>query len=116
MTQKLYGSTLQDFTARMASHANAEIASTLDIVHFIKRAEDLYGYPHFIADLTGSLCEVVEPNDPCDPVLKMLDENVTLIYIQASKEHEETLRLRNVSDPKPSITDRILLQKSYLAY
>ena len=37
---------------------------------FIAKAETLYGYDHFVADTSGSLCEVVDPFDPADPVLR----------------------------------------------
>ena len=96
-----HGSTLPDFTARMAQHAVAERSAMLDIPRFIARAEELYDYPHFIADLSGSLCEVVEPDDPEDALLRMLDETVTLIYIRATAEHEKVLIDRNIADPKP---------------
>jgi len=96
-----HGSTLSDFTARMAKHAGAEAAAMLDIPQFIARAEDLYEYPNFLADLSGSLCEVVEPASEDDAVLRMLDETVTLIYIRATKTHEKVLIERNIADPKP---------------
>ncbi len=98
---KKHGSTLPDFTERMARHAAAEQAAMLDIPKFITRAEDLYDYPHFLADLSGSLCEIVEPDDAHDPVLAMLDKNVQLIYIRATKAHEKVLIERNIADPKP---------------
>ncbi len=98
---KKHGSTLPDFSERMASHATAEIAAMLDIPKFIQRAENLYGYPHFLADLSGSLCEVVDPRAEHDPVLDMIDENLTLIYIRATKSHEKVLIERNIADPKP---------------
>ncbi len=98
---KKHGSSLADFTARMATHAEAEIAAMLDIPKFIARAESLYGYPHFLADLSGSLCEVVEPGSDVDPVLQAMDETVTLIYIRATKAHEKVLIERNIADPKP---------------
>lgn len=96
-----HGSTPADFSKRMSRHAAAEKASVLDIPKFIARAEDLYGYPHFLADLSGSLCEVVEPDNPEDPLLRMLDETVMLIYVRATKEHEKVLIERNIADPKP---------------
>ncbi|QQS19425.1 ATPase [Candidatus Saccharibacteria bacterium] len=98
---KKHGSTLPDFTERMARHAESEIAAMLDIPRFIKRAEELYKYPHFLADLSGSLCEVVEPANDDDPVLQIMDDTVTLIYIRATKAHEKVLIERNIADPKP---------------
>ncbi|MCA9327039.1 ATPase [Candidatus Saccharibacteria bacterium] len=96
-----HGSTLDEFSVRMAKHAEAERAAMLDIPKFIERAKALYDYPNFLADLSGSLCEIVEPDDVDDAVLRMLDDNVKLIYIRATKDHEQTLVERNVADPKP---------------
>ncbi len=43
-----------------------------DTGYFIERAERLYGYPHFICDTGGSICEWVDPDDPHDPLLSEL--------------------------------------------
>lgn len=96
-----YGSTIEGFTARMAKHAEAERAAVLDIPHFIHRAKELYGYRHFIADCGGSLCEVIDPTDTNDPILRALSDEVTLVYIRATKEHQTLLEQRNAKDPKP---------------
>ncbi len=50
-----------DYMARQDQHRAAEIAATLDTARFIDRARDIYGYPHFVCDTSGSICEVVEP-------------------------------------------------------
>jgi hypothetical protein len=34
------------------------------------RARDIYGYPNVVCDTGGSICEVVDPDDPEDPVLR----------------------------------------------
>lgn len=96
-----HGSTVDEFSERMAKHANAERAAMMDIPKFIERARTLYDYPNFLADLSGSLCEIVELDDANDPVLHMLDETVQLVYIRATKEHEDVLVQRNIADPKP---------------
>ena len=48
----------------------AEINAMLDSTHFIERARTLYGYDHFVCDSSGSICEVVNPDDPDDPVVR----------------------------------------------
>lgn len=98
---KELGSTLKDFSSRMAMHAEAEKAAMLDIPAFVERAQKLYQYPHFMADLSGSLCEIVDVTDPDDPVLQMLDDSVTLIYICATQSHTALLTKRNNANPKP---------------
>lgn len=95
------GSSLAEFTARMAQHAEAERAAMQDIPRFIDRATELYQYPHFLADLSGSLCEIVNPDDPEDALLQMLDESTVIVYIRATEAHQELLIERNCSDPKP---------------
>ena len=54
---------------RQALHRRAEINALLDTPSFITRARDLYGYPHFVADTGGSICELVDPENPQDEVL-----------------------------------------------
>ena len=53
--------------------------------YFIERAHDLYGYDNFIADTGGSLIEVVDPDDPEDPVIKTLSEHTALLYIRGTE-------------------------------
>ena len=38
-------------------HREAEIASMLDARAFGERARELYGYPHFVCDTGGSICD-----------------------------------------------------------
>jgi hypothetical protein len=45
---------------RQDQHRAAETA-TLDTARFMERAEEIYGYPNFVCDTSGSICEVVEP-------------------------------------------------------
>jgi hypothetical protein len=49
---------------RQEQHREAEIAATLDTARFIERAEEIYGYRHFVCDTSGSICEVVDPTIP----------------------------------------------------
>jgi gluconate kinase len=97
----LGGSSLEDFTDRMAEYAEGEVKSMLDIPRFITRAQKLYGYPHFLVDASGSLCEIVDIDDVADEVLRTIDESCLIIYIEATKEHETELIRRATLDPKP---------------
>jgi hypothetical protein len=96
-----YGSAEADFRGRMQQHSIAEKAAMEDIPRFKKRAAYLYQYPHFLVDTGGSLCEIVTPDDPNDPVLKLLDRTCDLVYIRATKEHKQELLRRALADPKP---------------
>jgi hypothetical protein len=87
---------LTEFKRRQHLHREAEIAAMYDLPSFKRKAELIYGYPHFINDVGGSLCELDEPG-----LLEFLAQHSLLLYIQASHKDEEALIDRAVSSPKP---------------
>lgn len=95
------GIEFNEYQRRQRLHRDAEIASMKDTVHFIDRAKALYGYDHFICDTSGSMVEVVDGNDPNDPVLTTLRDHVLPIWIQGSPDHKEVLVKRFKANPKP---------------
>ncbi|SPH17755.1 hypothetical protein DEA8626_01282 [Defluviimonas aquaemixtae] len=90
-----------EYMTRQDQHRQAEIASLLDTGHFIDRAHDLYGYDHFICDSSGSICEVVDPDDANDPILTALSNTVLMVWIEGSDAHTEELIRRARVSPKP---------------
>ena len=69
----------------------------LDVPAFINKGQRIYGYPHFVNDVGGSLCELDEPG-----VIDLLVEHTLMLYIQVTdQEEEEKLIARAQSDPKP---------------
>jgi hypothetical protein len=90
-----------DYRQRQDQHRAAEIAAMLDTPRFIDRAEAIYGYPHFVCDTSGSICEVVEPDDPADPVMAALAGAMLLIWIEGSEAHRDALCARFDRAPKP---------------
>jgi hypothetical protein len=68
------GLPFDEYRRRQDQHRVAEIAALMDTPHFIARAKALYGYPNFVCDTGGSICEVVNPDDPDDPVLRTLSD------------------------------------------
>ena len=76
------GRALADFRERQARHAAAERAALMDIPRFIERAQRLYGYPHFLVDAGGSLCEVMDfaALDRC-PIYQLLAEQVLVVNL-----------------------------------
>jgi len=94
---ELGGVPLEDFQRRQAQYRDAEIAAMLDVPDFINKGQKIYGYPHFVNDVGGSLCELDEPG-----VIDLLVEHTLMLYIQVTDEEEEqTLISRAQSDPKP---------------
>jgi hypothetical protein len=90
-----------EYMKRQDQHRSAEVAATLDTARFIERAEELYGYPNFVCDTSGSICEVVEPDDPADPVMRQLADTLLLVWIKGSEDHTAELVRRFDRAPKP---------------
>jgi len=95
------GLALGEYQRRQAQHAKAEVAAMLDTTRFIARAQDIYGYANFICDTSGSICEVVDGNDPSDPVLREISANLLLVWIKGSEAHRDELCRRFDRAPKP---------------
>jgi hypothetical protein len=98
---KLGGLPLAEYQRRQEQHRVAEISALLDVPHFIDRAKHLYGYDDFIADTGGSLIEVIDHNDPEDPVIKALTANTLLLYIRGTDKDASELVRRFKQSPKP---------------
>ncbi|MEL6677561.1 MAG: ATPase [Pseudomonadota bacterium] len=90
-----------EYQRRQAQHREAEQAALLDAVPFVARAQDIYGYAHFVCDTGGSICEVVDANDPADPILTALTSHMLLIWLRGSDAHTEELVARFDREPKP---------------
>lgn len=93
---ELGGLSLAEFKRRQTLHHQAEIAAMEDVPKFIHKAEDIYGYKHFINDAGGSVCELDTPE-----VLQLLAEHTLIIYIKTTPDQEQTIFDRAHSDPKP---------------
>ena len=90
------GLSLQEFKRRQLLHHQAEVAAMNDVPEFIHKAEDIYGYHHFINDAGGSVCELDNPE-----VLETLAQNTLIIYIKIPPTLEQTIIERAKTDPKP---------------
>jgi hypothetical protein len=90
-----------EYMKRQDQHRAAEVAATLDTARFMERAEEIYGYPNFVCDTSGSICEVVEPDDPRDPVMRQLADTLLLVWIKGSDAHTAELVRRFDRAPKP---------------
>jgi len=90
------GLPLAEFKRRQELHHTAEIAAMRDVPEFIRKAQAIYGYKHFVNDAGGSVCELDDP-----ATLRILAEHTVIIYIKASAKDEQELIRRAESDPKP---------------
>ncbi len=110
------GLPIADYRVRQAQHRTAEVAALLDTVHFIDRARDLYGYDHFVCDSGGSICEVVDPADPDDPVMTALSRSLLPVWIEGTDAHTRTLIDRFDRAPKPMCYEAGFLDDCWAAY
>ncbi|MEM6480075.1 MAG: ATPase [Pseudomonadota bacterium] len=110
------GLSFAEYQRRQALHHDAERAATLDAIRFIDRAKALYGYPNFICDTSGSLCEIVDGNDRADAVLAALAQHMLLVWIEGDEAHLTKLTDRFDRDPKPMYYQRPFLEKAWADY
>ncbi|MCZ6579804.1 MAG: ATPase [Gammaproteobacteria bacterium] len=109
---ELGGVALNEFIRHQAIYRQAEIDAMLDIPEFIRKAEQIYGYPHFVNDVGGSLCELDEPG-----VIDPLIECTMILYIKiANQEQEDVLIQRAQSSPKPLYYRPEFLQEQLAIY
>jgi len=105
-----------EYLRRQELHRHAEIESMIDTAHFIDRAQDIYGYDHFVCDTSGSICEVVDPWDENDPVLTQLSSLSLMVWIEGSDAHTEELVRRFDRAPKPMYYQRKFLEDRWAEY
>ncbi|MDO5647229.1 ATPase [Paracoccus sp. (in: a-proteobacteria)] len=105
-----------EYRLRQDQHRGAEISALLDTRHFMRRARDIYQIPNFVCDSGGSICEVVDPENPDDPVLAALERDLLLVWIQGSDDHTAELVRRFDRAPKPMYYQPDFLERSWIAY
>jgi len=94
---ELGGVELGDFIYRQSIYRQAEIDAMLDVPKFIQKAQDIYGYPHFINDVGGSICEIDEPG-----MIESLIDCTLILYIEITDQAEENVLIQRAqSSPKP---------------
>jgi hypothetical protein len=110
------GVPIDEYRRRQAQFRTAEIAALNDTPHFIERAKALYGYPHFVCDSGGSICEWVTPEDPSDPLLSTLSAATLMVWIKGDEAHTAELIRRFDKAPKPMAYQPEFLDRVWDAY
>ncbi len=95
------GLPIAEYKRRQEQFRVAEIRALLDTEYFADRAQQLYGYPNFICDTGGSICEWVDADDPNDQILSELSKHTLMVWIKGSEEHTAELVRRFDRAPKP---------------
>ncbi|AXI46812.1 ATPase [Sulfitobacter sp. SK012] len=110
------GLPMEEYARRQGLFRDAEIAALQETAHFTQRAQSLYGYPHFICDTGGSICEWITPGDDADPLLAELAKNALLIWIEGSDDHTQELIRRFDRAPKPMAYQPAFLADAWAEY
>ncbi len=110
------GLPMEEYRRRQEQFRHAEINALLDTEYFIHRAERLYGYPHFVCDTGGSICEWVDPDNPDDPVLSELSRRTLMIWIRGDEAHTAELIRRFDRAPKPMSYQPAFLERVWAQY
>jgi len=107
----LGGLPVAEFKRRQRLHRDAEINAMRDVAEFIVKAQQIYGYDHFINDAGGSLAELDDAETE-----KTLAENTLILYLKADDDMERELVRRAVSDPKPLYYNEKFLDQKLAEY
>ena len=113
---ELGGLPFDEYCRRQALHRAAEVAAMRDTAHFATRARDIYGYDNFVCDSSGSICEVVEPENPEDPVMSALSGVLLPVWIEGSEDHTKELIRRFDRAPKPMCYQPEFLRSAWGEY
>ncbi len=97
----LGGLPIAEYTRRQEQFRKAEINALRDTAYFADRGRTLYGYPHFICDTGGSICEWVDATDDHDPLMTELSASCLPVWIKGSDAHTAELVRRFDKAPKP---------------
>ena len=109
---ELGGVELGNFIHRQSIYRQAEIDAMLDVPKFIQKAEDIYGYPHFINDVGGSICEIDEPG-----MIESLIDCTLMLYIEITDQVQENVLIQRAqSSPKPLYYRPQFLQEQLAIY
>jgi hypothetical protein len=110
------GVPIDEYRRRQDQFRRAEIDALMDTSYFIRRAQSLYGYPNFICDTGGSICEWVDPDDANDPIMTALAKECLCVWIEGSDAHIDELCRRFDKAPKPMSYQPEFLTKAWSDY
>ncbi|WP_299686835.1 ATPase [uncultured Tateyamaria sp.] len=110
------GLPIAEYRRRQEQFRRSEISALEDTGHFAERAQRLYGYPSFICDTGGSICEWVDPANDRDPLMTTLSTVCLPIWIKGDAAHTAALIERFDRAPKPMAYQPGFLLDCWTAY
>ena len=82
-----------------------------DVAEFILKAQEIYGYDHFINDAGGSLCELDD-----ELTERTLAAHTLILYLKTDPDLERELVQRAIDDPKPLYYQETFLDAKLAEY
>ncbi|MEP3786207.1 ATPase [Ascidiaceihabitans sp.] len=110
------GLAIEEYKRRQDQFRTAEIHALNDTGYFADRGTRLYGYPHFICDTGGSICEWVEADDDSDALMQELSATCLPIWLKGSDAHTAELVRRFDKAPKPMAYQPAFLTRCWDEY
>ncbi|MEP3054013.1 ATPase [Ascidiaceihabitans sp.] len=110
------GLAIEEYKRRQDQFRTAEIHALNDTGYFADRGARLYGYPHFICDTGGSICEWVEADDDSDALMQELSATCLPIWLKGSDAHTAELVRRFDKAPKPMAYQPAFLTRCWDEY
>ena len=105
------GLACEEFLARQRLHHDAEVAAMRDVVEFVAKTHDIYGYEHFVNDAGGSVCDLDSPE-----TVELLAAHTMVVYIRADEGMEQELIRRQKAHPKPLYYGEPFFRRSLALY
>lgn len=100
------GLSVDEFMRRQRLFRAAEVQAMRDVDDFIGKARRIYGYPNFLNDAGGSICEL-----NARECWNLLSRNTVVLYLKADDDMEQTLIARARAHPKPLYYDEKFLTR-----
>src|SRR5690554_2500492 len=107
----LGGLPVDEFKHRQKLHREAEIGAMRDVEQFIDKAQEIYGYDHFINDAGGSIVELEDEGTE-----EVLAQHTLMLYLKPDEAMEQQLVQRAIDDPKPLYYQEAFLDRKLSEY
>ncbi len=109
----LGGIPFSEYLTRQKLHRDAEIKATLNASSIVETSPEL---SHFVCDTSGSICELVNPSDENDTILKSLSKNFLIICLEAPDSMYQVLIDRFLAKPKPMYYEENFLHSIWQSF
>ena len=107
------GIPFSEYLTRQKLHRDAEIKATLHASSLVENSPEL---SHFVCDTSGSICELVNPSDENDAILKSLSKNFLIICLEAPDSMYQVLINRFLAKPKPMYYEENFLNSLWQSF